>query len=402
VLLQCAHCGAPLDVKDDASIVKCGYCAYKTERPRFVTIAARTPQTFAPPKVWRPPAEAPASSDVELPYKKGSGAGVVFFVLAMVLIGPAIAFFAYLHDAGTFAPKVDTMVGKSIDGTPVDVNKTLGGGGRVDEKSVYIKVDHPQIDQIYFTWEKEIPSHPTNVAFIFKNENTVPAPVCAALASTLGDFGGGYWMLGGVYVACEGSTLSAYASLSKDSARPDDGRWKKKVDTLYKVVMDALVGAKSLVGVDELRRVLGTGYAASDLARVDIGADVDHAEAMLEKALGGAVSTDNGERFVIRLAGTPLPLVTFNWQNSKGGKLSSVSFYSPGQKPLGNAAQAKIAACLTKTLGAPEIHEVDHLKQTVYYSYARMVSLYDPYISVSGVDAATWKALVSALDGCRI
>ncbi len=401
VLLQCAHCGAPLDVRDAVTIVKCGYCGYKTERARFVTIAEKTPETFAPPKVWRPPAHVPASSDADLPYKKKLSFGGVLFIVAMVALGPSIVAFALLHDSGTFSPKVDVLAGKSIDGTPAALAVTFGGG-RVSDTSLYIKLDHPEIDQIYFTWEKRAPSHPYNIGFIVRQGKMVPSAVCARLAETLGVFGDKYWNLGGASVSCDPSgTLSAHVSVPKDAARDDHGRWKKRVDTLYRVVIDALLGAKPSVTNDELRRVLGAGYAVSDLARVDIEVEVDVAAAMLQKALNGAVNTDDGQRFTIQLAGTPLPQVSLSWTNSKGGKLSSGTFYSADQKTLG-AGQAKVAACLTKTLGTPEIHETDHLKKTVYYSFARQIHLYDAYVSVQTTNNATWKAFINGLDGCTL
>ncbi|HJK94918.1 MAG TPA: hypothetical protein RMH85_14665 [Polyangiaceae bacterium LLY-WYZ-15_(1-7)] len=60
MLIECAHCGAPLDVKDDERRTTCTYCG----RPQEVR-SARTmqqPAGWKPPAQWTPPERFPAPS----------------------------------------------------------------------------------------------------------------------------------------------------------------------------------------------------------------------------------------------------------------------------------------------------------------------------------------------------
>lgn len=62
MLIECNKCGAPLDVKGTERVVRCRYCGTSTKLRSTRTLAARTPDGWAPPPVWTPPEHVPARS----------------------------------------------------------------------------------------------------------------------------------------------------------------------------------------------------------------------------------------------------------------------------------------------------------------------------------------------------
>lgn len=55
MLVECSHCGAPLDVRDRTRIVKCAYCDHANRVRSMHTIAAEAPPGWKPPQQWTPP-----------------------------------------------------------------------------------------------------------------------------------------------------------------------------------------------------------------------------------------------------------------------------------------------------------------------------------------------------------
>ncbi|HVK69735.1 MAG TPA: hypothetical protein VM694_34995, partial [Polyangium sp.] len=95
MILECRHCGAPLDVKPDAALTKCRYCDTTSERRLLRTVAAETPRDFRPPKQWVPPPHVPAASNQPLTYHSASPRAAVIGVLAagvmMAVLGVTVA-----------------------------------------------------------------------------------------------------------------------------------------------------------------------------------------------------------------------------------------------------------------------------------------------------------------------
>src|SRR5882724_9571846 len=54
MLLECESCGAPLDVAEGASVVRCHYCGRNAAVAQFRQVAPVTPQGFVPPAQWTP------------------------------------------------------------------------------------------------------------------------------------------------------------------------------------------------------------------------------------------------------------------------------------------------------------------------------------------------------------
>ena len=62
MLLECESCGAPLDVKEGVSVVRCAYCGRSADLSHYRKVAPVTPAEFVPPKEWTPPASSSVSS----------------------------------------------------------------------------------------------------------------------------------------------------------------------------------------------------------------------------------------------------------------------------------------------------------------------------------------------------
>ena len=68
MLVECSHCGAPLDVRDGLRFVKCAYCDHTSRLRSMHTIAAEAPPGWKPPQQWTPPPNKPAPVQQVLVY----------------------------------------------------------------------------------------------------------------------------------------------------------------------------------------------------------------------------------------------------------------------------------------------------------------------------------------------
>lgn len=68
MLAQCSHCGAPLQVSDNARNVTCTYCDHVNRVRTMHTLSMNVPQGWTPPPAWTPPAHMPAKAERPLPY----------------------------------------------------------------------------------------------------------------------------------------------------------------------------------------------------------------------------------------------------------------------------------------------------------------------------------------------
>jgi LSD1 subclass zinc finger protein len=75
MLVECSHCGAPLDVRDDARIVKCAYCDHANRVRTMHTLAPKPPPDWVPPKQWTPPPHKHAASSQPLVYHQPRSSG---------------------------------------------------------------------------------------------------------------------------------------------------------------------------------------------------------------------------------------------------------------------------------------------------------------------------------------
>lgn len=87
MLLECQNCGAPLDAKPDARIVKCRYCGSSNTVDAMRKIAHEAPEDWRPPKVWVPPQHFPAPSE---PHRFRGGVNPVGVFVALGVLVAAV------------------------------------------------------------------------------------------------------------------------------------------------------------------------------------------------------------------------------------------------------------------------------------------------------------------------
>ncbi|HEX4340404.1 MAG TPA: hypothetical protein VH062_31060 [Polyangiaceae bacterium] len=140
MLLECESCGAPLDVQDGVSVVRCHYCGRSAAVDRFRQVAQVTPAGFVPPREWTPPASASVPSR-PLTYRpravRRGGCGAV---MALVIAG-VVGFVAWRATGAVDALTITTdstelksMLSQALSAASAAVDvanqqKQLIGGG---------------------------------------------------------------------------------------------------------------------------------------------------------------------------------------------------------------------------------------------------------------------------------
>src|SRR5687767_2344174 len=90
MIVECGHCGAPLDVREGQRYTRCVYCKKTSEQRALRTIQPQTPPHWRPPAVWTPPLHVPADSAVPLRYaNRSSNAAVIIAILVFTIGGMA-------------------------------------------------------------------------------------------------------------------------------------------------------------------------------------------------------------------------------------------------------------------------------------------------------------------------
>lgn len=93
MIIECGHCGAPLDVRETHRVTKCNYCGISNQVKATRTIASETPQGWRPPTTWTPPQHLAASGQV-LAYravKTGIAAVMTISLIVFLVIAGGVA-----------------------------------------------------------------------------------------------------------------------------------------------------------------------------------------------------------------------------------------------------------------------------------------------------------------------
>lgn len=117
VIVECSHCGAPLDVERGSAFARCSYCGKTNKVKSAKTLMAESPVAWKPPPVWQPPPHVPARSAAPLPYRpqpaqRGSALPAVFAGLVLLL---GSGFALWTSGALTEVP----YLGLALDGEPL-------------------------------------------------------------------------------------------------------------------------------------------------------------------------------------------------------------------------------------------------------------------------------------------
>lgn len=107
MILECSHCGAPLDVGGSSPFTRCNYCGRTSRTRNLKTQQAVTPQGWAPPPQWLPPPQFTIHVVQPLHYRKTSsavGCIIVASVLIPIILAIAGAGFAFFMAAQRPSP----------------------------------------------------------------------------------------------------------------------------------------------------------------------------------------------------------------------------------------------------------------------------------------------------------
>jgi DNA-directed RNA polymerase subunit RPC12/RpoP len=100
VKLVCQSCGANLDAMDESRVIQCSYCGTSNQIKQ--TVHPTPPQYAAPPQYVNP--QQPVIPSARANAKAGSGVAVFVVIMALVplLIGGAVAWFAFRTGVSSF------------------------------------------------------------------------------------------------------------------------------------------------------------------------------------------------------------------------------------------------------------------------------------------------------------
>lgn len=400
MILECGHCGAPLDVKENARLTKCRYCGVTSERQRLRTIAAATPRDFHPPKVWVPPASAEADSNVPLEYKKQKGSpGCAIAVVLVLLTGAAIGGYKLLHYAA-FSPK--DLARTTLDGPYQAWCKERPTGHEMTDWCV-VKLKTERYDFVNVTWK---PSHPDHASGFHLATNSgskddgLGERISRALPGGLDS--NGTWSWPGVNV-----NVSPTGGMNATVDPEKSPTWKRQIDALWRIFLHAAFGAGTLPAPPELRELLGGGYPFGDLAKVSPKTPIDQAPAAVRAIFpAAAVEQEGGVEIRIGLDHPLFRQVALKWPNQRGATLNDVAFLPT---PAYEGKRKALATCLAGRLRvSPKVQETDYLKKKENYHFVLgklwlYVSEDRTYFGGHDdtVDTTQWKEIVSAFDACR-
>jgi hypothetical protein len=104
VIVECDHCGAPLEVERGNAFATCSYCGRTNRVKSARTLMLERPRNWRPPETWTPPQHVPAPSDVPLRRRPAPAAPPANPRSSVGCIVAAVAGFTSLVGFLPFAP----------------------------------------------------------------------------------------------------------------------------------------------------------------------------------------------------------------------------------------------------------------------------------------------------------
>jgi len=406
VIVECGHCGAPLEIEEGATVIACAYCARKNKVAGLKTVAATTPGAFRAPEVSKPAEE---SADA-LPSKPRGGRGVAVLAgIALVIAGVALA----VHMRGS---TVEDVAKLPLDEPPARLEK--------DFHVTYKTKDSVRItfrpgaagpyEHLHVRWDDGDFSCVSGLMlFVGEGEKSRPSVIAAvdqALRGGLDKDGRWHWGPASFSVDREKGTISI-AVKGTDGTRPNLLR-KRQITALWQIARAAAFGAP-LPPAEEIRAVLGGGHPLSKLAALDVTTPFAAARTTLPLQFPGSL-VDRETELEIALDHPLLRSVTLRWENAAAGRLRGTHFrvterFRPGM--------SRFVGCLGKALGPPETRTADFAAgtQSDVFTVAPEAAGNAPGLTVHVGDAAdlylnpvgseyppsAWRRTFEALDRCR-
>ncbi|WP_437785745.1 hypothetical protein [Sorangium sp. So ce1097] len=427
MLLECRHCGAPLDVRAGERTTRCRYCGTTSATRSLRTVSPETPANWRPPPVWTPPPHVAADPRVSLKYHRANTL-VLAILGATATIAVAFGFFM------TTAASIRTAAGPRGAGAPVapsglapeklasitmreraeDLAK-LPGATLVEKTRVRVPLASPAWSTITFEWDAAHPehvrqfylngpsSHPSHGEARRRLEDLLPK---RWTGETFG------WRGVSLHVAPSSGGLNVNVS-PPDASGGGSTYWKEQIELMWRVVQSAALGLPAQVDPAAVRDYLGGGYPLATLAKIDLATDVDASAAAIKKLFPGTPPEKRIQlTYHVAIDHPWFGTSELGWENAPGGKLLTVYIRPPGSGAT-LAHQDRISACVGEGFGlTPRITEADYLAKKRYYGYdlkgGGAVWVYDTMImirlskfgSTPPMTQASWERLLALLDAC--
>lgn len=375
MLLECGHCGAPVDVRSGQQGYVCRYCGHASRMAETRMLAPQTPPQWRPPQVWRPPPHVPADSTTELRYRSSGSSAAGALVVAGVLIAVSIAVGAGVYGGMRKGATGSSPVAKSSGFDPAQLDPVTFSetadelqkkvGGTLSENYVHL----PTIGLFefgVFTWEAKEPSHPTQFSMHQNHGGCTPAHEAARarVRKRLGArFDGKNWMWGPAYLSFDEkcSMVTFHMSFSGTGSGDEVGDWKRQTEVLWSVVKIDIFGRPGKISEADALSFLAKGYDLDAVAKAIDKTTIDDS-ASVKKALPAA----NIRKFISLDAEIPLAHPKFasarvSWNNEKGGGIHSLDLQGYGNKLADPVSMAK---CLAPKMGGKlEVRETDYMNK---------------------------------------
>ncbi len=424
MILECGHCGAPLDVREGASITTCKYCGKANDRQRMRTIAAETPRDFRPPPKWIPPPQFPAPSNVPLDYHRNQGSAATKYIVVSLVLGIGVTIVGAVVASQAVRGK-STKAGGSLfssgatpamlaalnlNQTPAAIAKALSG--RLSDKSVYVPLSDPRFEYVSFSWDEKNLDHPSNFYFGSRNGVVADARMEQILTSRLHaglEKGSWNWFgASGLHVQEKSASIGGHVRMTVSGKGTDieNPRWKDKLGALWKVALEAAFAIPASISPADAFELLGKGHPLSKLASIDASTTVETAPDTMKRLFpGSAVSTFISLDVDVSIEHPLFKHADMAWKNEKGGQLQSVHFRPKTHWPSRRAA---FVECATGKLGKPDARETDYVNKKINYEFhSGQVRLLVPENMVyvvgygKGVLGPDWVKIVGAVNDCQ-
>lgn len=428
MIVECGHCGAPLDVRDGQRFTRCRYCGKTSQARELRTIEAQTPPGWRPPPTWQPPSHVPADSATQLAYRGTSAAGTIV-VLAVTLgilgVAGAVAFTTRSHESGNAGdpawpggPKrldPQALAKVTMKESPEQLQE-LTGVAMDAQHTMRVPLAHPRWEAVSFRWDPEQLDHVKDAYFNGKTGQS-DANARKAVRAVVGrrlEKDSFQWAGAGLYVSTANDHIGINVTVTPPGEKLENVFWRKQSETLWKLARSAALGVGKPPDAAEVRDWLGGGYPVRSITKLDPAVDIDTSDAAIHLVFPGAT-----RRLLIDLDYTVAidhpwyGEAELSFKNKKGSKLAEISLRPPPGSDNKFADQKAVDDCVLAAFGKPQkSFDGPHLggsRDTIWnpagggeirvYEHMLTITLRDSPFS-SPMSRPTFEKVIDTLDRC--
>jgi DNA-directed RNA polymerase subunit RPC12/RpoP len=406
VIVECGHCGAPLDIEEGRAVVTCAYCTKKNRVAGLKTIAPTTPADFKAPEVWKPREE---SEPLAFHPKPQTGSKWPLALALVAAIGGGVAYCSLMRGS-----TVEEIASLPLDSSPDQIEKKLHVTWRTDDsvRVTFRSGAAGPYEHVNYRWSDKDFTFVEGISLFTAEGSKLGPNVIPTLDKSLhgGVDASGSWRWGPANVRVDPATGSLHLQVKGTvDDRPNPLR-QRQLTALWKIVRDAAFGESGApVAKAELVAVLGGGYPLAKLAAFDPQTKFGAAKTAFPMLFPGSLGFDN-TAFEVAVDHPLLFSASLTWDNAADGRLHGVHFRVT---PAFHERLASFVACLTKEVGPPEKNVSDFAKGTVSNTFRvrgsdEPRSVLDVHVGdqanlyfVQSNDAPAWARAFEAVDRCR-